>query len=478
MYYTYPVKAKWEKACGGKSGLNDLLEASKAASEKEGYNFGVYPEFDFMYINNTSLFDGIKNKGNVSRMIDNRYASKQEYNSIFQAYESFFTMVISSGSLDNLYSKFQKKISKYELPGLSVSTLGSDINSNFDEDDPINREQSISYISELLARMTGEDGYELMMDKGNIYSVKYATHILNASTDSSHFRYSSYAIPFTGMILHSYVNYTGTPINYSGSPDYDILRSIESGATLYYILCYQNTSYMKDDKSLSKYYGVDYINWYSDVLTTYKKLNDAIGDLQDYEIVDHKTIIAERIIEEYEAEKNKITLQKEIIEIVDEAIAKQLDAEFDSLRGNPDNYDKRVKLVVDRAAVLAKISECLNQPLEELDAGEFKESLDAVIAKYSAEYPGDDENSKSYVVTFSDFEYESKYSYVTDSFAEDKDYVYTDFTSDNGNVTLVTYRKGDHEVKFILNYNIYSVDVRLDAENIYTIERHGFVRIG
>ena len=159
-------------------------------------------------------------------------------------------------------------------------------------------------------------------------------------------------------------------------------------------------------------------------------------------------------------------------------VANAVDAAFDALRAEGNNSDIRVKVVIDRAALLTQFSDILNRDVEALDTGDFKAAIDAVIANYLAEYPGDDANGKSYVVNFSSIVYESKYSYLTDSFAQDKDYVYTDYTSDNGNVTLVTYRQGDKVVRFILNYNIYSVTVKLDAEHTYTIESHGFVRIG
>ena len=261
MYFTYPTKVKWEKACGGKDGFNSLLASSK---EK---NFSVYPEFDFQYINNTAMFDGISNKNTVSSMVDNRYASKQAYNSVLVEYESIFAMVISPDSLDRLYTKFLKNYSKYNADGISVSTLGSDLNSNFDKDNPINREESSQYVRNLLDRISSD--YKIMLDKGNIYTVKYAEHILDISTDSSHLRDSSYTIPFTGMVLHGYVNYAGAALNYSGSPQYDILRAIENGASLYYLLCYQNTNYMKDDEGLSKYYGVNYETWFEKIVEQY-----------------------------------------------------------------------------------------------------------------------------------------------------------------------------------------------------------------
>lgn len=477
---TYPVKLRWEKAVGGKSGYKSLINAAAAASKEEGYSFAIYPEFDFMYINYTSMFDGISKKGNASKMVDNRYASKQVYNSVLQEYESFFKLVISADSLDSLFGKFNKKFSKYSNTNISVSTLGSDLNSNFDSDNPFNRDESMAAVQSLLDKMANQNEYSIMVDKGNAYTLEYVDHILNASIDSSHLRYSSYTVPFVGMVLHSYVNYTGAPINYSGSPQYDLLRSIESGASLYYILCFGNTSHMKDDKDLNKYYGVDYQNWYGDILVNYKALNDQIGGLQSYEIVDHKTLLCERVIDGNEEKINFVRLQDEIIEMLDYQILLAIDKAYIELKADASNFGKRLKVDVtdeNRNALMAQFAGILNVEASELENTEFSKKVDAVIAKYESKYNGAATEANTRTINFSEIVYESKYTYITDSFAEDKNYVYTDYTCDNGNVVMVTYKKGNHEVKFIINYNNYPVDVKLDSEHVFeNIPKYGFVR--
>lgn len=488
MKSTYPVKLRWERACGGASGFEDLVSYAEKVSKEEGTNLGIYPDFDFLYINNTSMFDGIGNRGNVSRQVDNRYASKQVYSSISRSYESDNSLVISSDALDRLYSKFNKKYSSFGYDKLSVSTLGSGVNSNFDEDDPIDRETSISYITSLFARMTEDDGYELMVDTGNIYSVKYAAHILNSATDSSHLRYASYAVPFTGLVLHSYVNYTGTPLNYSGNVNYEILKSIENGAAPYYILCYRNSSYLKDDEDLNDYYGVAYENWYDDIVSTYAKINGAIGGLQDYELADHKTIVCERIIEDSEMEANYVLLLTEALEMLDSQLEAAIDAAFGELGGDSENYSLRVKLVVDTDAIFEELAERVRLSVSEmkaikLDSGKrFGKALTDLADSYMREYAGisgfgRDAAEGDYLVSFSELEYTSKYSYVTSSSAFDKNYVRTDYTIDNGKVTMVTYRKGTDEVSFVLNYNNYPVTVRLDSNTEFVLEAYAYKEI-
>ena len=480
MTSLYPTKIKWEKCVGGRSGFKSLIKDAATISAAEGINFSIYPDFDFMYINSTKAFDGVKEKTDASRMVDNRYASKQEYNSVLQIYESFFTLVVNPSALDRLYSKFESKYSKYDINNLSVSTLGSALNSNFDEKNPVNREQASQYVAAVLDKMANENNYSLMLDTGNIYTVEYATHILNATVDSSHFRYSSYAIPFFGMVLHGYVNYAGKPLNYSGSPDYDILRSIESGASLYYIVCYQNSSYMKDDQFLSKYYGVDYHNWYDDIVSTYKELDDAIGDLQKHEIVDHRTLIAERVIEAKEEEENYLLLEKELLELLDQQILASVDATLSALKADDANIGKRVKVDFtdeEVEALIATFADILNLTVEELKASDFDESVYALVASYEAAYAGASDSSMTVPVVFAGFNYISNYKFITDSTATDLDYDYTKYTVDDGNVTMVTYKNGDSIVRFILNYNNFSVTVRLDSENTYELDKNSYVRI-
>ena len=650
---TYPAKLKWVKACGGASDFEDLVAEAKTISAADGYNFSLYPEFDFMFVNRTATLDGISEKDSIALMVDNRYASKQIYNSVVQEFERFYTLVVSPDALDGLYNKFNKKYSSYENYNVSISTVGTNLNSNFDKDNPINREDAMGMIEDVLDTMVNEHGYSVMTDTGNVYTVEYATHILNAPIDSSHHRYTSYTVPFTAMILHSYVNYTGTPINYSGSPAYDRLRAIESGAALYYIVCFQNSSYLKDNEDLSKYYGVDYHNWFDSIVEDYKILNDLIGGLQDYEIVDHKILLAEREIEKKEMAEKYLVLQNSILEFLENQIVDSVDEALAALKGTAGSNDKRLKLTVDLDALMLVFSDILNLSVEEMQepasAGSisFADMVRTLVSKYTTEYAGASDaantvevvfeysiekmveellenqivdlvstklptfdgektqaNLENLLAAFSDkditvakelvadfvelveaaytvspkaidktaivaefaaalgysdvdefaktafcktlsniitsydniqFTYDEKVivnriakilgisagelrasefgaklitilsdfatafdgahddkgnltkstvtvaynfvyatdAYITDSFALDSDYVYTDYTIDNGNVTMVTYKKGDSVVRFILNYNNYSVTVKLSETEEYTLDKYG-----
>ena len=497
MYSTYPAKVDWEGSVGGEGGFRNLVDYASGISSQKNKTFGVYPDFDFLFINNTALFDGIDPDSTAARMVDNRYASKQAYDSIQQKYESLFALLISGNSLDGLYTKFNNRYSQFNVKSLSVSTLGSTINSNMDEDNLVDRDSTLGYITSLLNRMSkaDADNYSLMTDVGNIYSVKYVDHILNASIDSSHFRYSSFTVPFYGMVLHGYVNYAGSPLNYSGSPDYDILRSIESGASLYYILCCSNTNYLKEDKLLSQYYGIDYENWHEKILEQYALLNGAIGDLQSYNIVDHQILAVERIIDPDELYANYDRLAAEFVKAVDSLISKKIDKTIKDISGGEHVADIGYRIEIDTDGILALLTDLLSsyddEEMREEIYDKYVNGYDKVdgvldiIEEYKAGYNTAGGHLIS-IVANDDIKgkYTSKYSYVTDSVSTDRDnYKYTDFTCDNGSVVMVTYKGtnaegNSDEVVFILNYNTFSVEVILDgAAEPYVLGAYGCYRI-
>ena len=112
------------------------------------------------------------------------------------------------------------------------------------------------------------------------------------------------------------------------------------------------------------------------------------------------------------------------------------------------------------------------------DEAAFLTKLSAVVGSYTSQYPGSDTETLNVPVSIGAMDnYVSSYSFYTlsDCLAGD-DYVVTDYTLDNGKVAIVTYQKGDSIVRFILNYNIYTVNVRLDGE-IYTLDKYSYVKI-
>ncbi len=312
MYSTMPYGLKWEKSVSKETSMQELFNKAYASQNKDDPaaqeylteeekqidgELTIFPDFDFSYVSVDSMFDGFSMRKHAIRTIDDRYAYKREYMATQQRYAGYFQLAISPAYFDHFYTKLMEEYLAYDnVTAISVGTLGSALNSDFDEDEPYNREDAKGFVTTALEFISNpENNLEVMVDGGNAYTWKYVDHILGVSLDSSRYLISSYSVPFLGVVLHGYMNFTGTPLNMEGDLNYAKLKAIENGASVYFTLSYQNTQNLKEDYYLSKYYSVRYDIWFDDVVEIYNELNSALQDVQTMPIIGHSFLTGTRV---------------------------------------------------------------------------------------------------------------------------------------------------------------------------------------
>ena len=419
MISTVPSKVDFQSKVGGNSGFKEFL---KYAEEK---GIGVYPEFDFVYLKDTGAFDGFSYKRDAVRTIDNRYTQKQKYDSVYQTLTLTGNVVISVSAFSEFYEGFNKDMQKFGAKSVSVSTLTSDLNSDFDEDNPYNREDARYETLRLLEDLNKDYG-SVMGDAGNAYTFKYVDQLLNVSIDSSRYTSSSQSIPFTGMVLHGAIEFAGTPLNTTGNISYEILRMIENGANPYFLLSYQNTAKLKDNKLYSDYFSVQYGIWKEDLIKYYKEINSVLNDVQTALIVDHEFVQGERVPTEEEIKDDEKTI-KEAEEKA--SVNKSHDAEKER-----------------RAAILAAKEEAWEK-LKENNNGQTAQTAtnETAANETTTEENTEAENNEAVV--------EEEEESLVD--------VKTKYLTQLGTVVKVTYDNGK---AFILNYNNF--DIKVDGQLI------------
>lgn len=291
MISDVPTKVEFQKEVGGDEGYTEFIKYA----EENGVT--VYPDFDLSYASHDKSFDGFSMKKDATRTIDNRYQQKREYYSSFQQTITTGLVCISPSVFSDLYGGVTEDLTELGKSAISLGTLGSDLNSDFDEDDTYNREDGKELIVALLEQ-ANKDYDSVMVNGGNAFTWKYADTILNMALDSSRHSNSFRSVPFMGMVLHGCIEYAGSPTNMASDMNYEVLKMIENGALPYFTLSYDNTEMLKDDSSLSKYYSVDYQIWKEDLVEIYNDLNVILRDLQSCTIVNHEFLVGERLVEE------------------------------------------------------------------------------------------------------------------------------------------------------------------------------------
>ncbi|MBO5212697.1 MAG: hypothetical protein J6B60_04065 [Clostridia bacterium] len=289
----YPTRFKWEKSVGGAEGYADLMDFAK----QEGIDVAL--NVDFTYSQGLRLFSGFSYKKTAALTVEGRYTTKREYDPAEQIHKRSGGVVISTTSFELAYEKFMKDASKYDIDVLAARTLGSDISSDFDEEDGfVFREQSKNEIVNMLSLLNGQSAssqstYKLILDKGNAYSLKYASAILNTPLESSNMAGAGESVPFVGMVLHGSVVYAGSPINMEGDEDYAFLKSLENGSVLYFTLAMQNIELLKSHFEYNKYYSIDYDQWKTTIVKMYNEYNEVMASKQTSYITEHEFLNAE-----------------------------------------------------------------------------------------------------------------------------------------------------------------------------------------
>ncbi len=436
MVPTVPTKVKFESVTGGNSGFRDFLTY---ASER---GIGVYPDFDFAYMQQNGLFDGFVYSKHAVKTIDNRYITKRVYDPVLQSFTTSGKICISTSVYRDFFDKFNKsmtKLLKGQTTTISVGTLGSDLNSDFDEDEPYNREDAKSHTEEMLGQLTSNYG-KVMLDSGNAYTLPYASVILNAPLDSSRFLSSSESIPFFGMAYHGYVVIAGTPTNMAGDLQYEMLKIIENGATLYMMLSYQNIELLKEDENLSQYYAISYEIWKESLLSQYDeagnlisegiydRLNNALADVQTSLINDHRFITCNRQLTDDERNDINVDAQHEY----DETLL-EYQKEYDYYVARLSDYERIVATYGEDAQLYLNL-----YGLNKTELEEGRDLYESLIAYHE----------------------ESGLQDIIDRMIRE---MASNLVIDDGSVVYVEYDNGHY---FYLNYNNYVVEIEDNGQTI------------
>ena len=362
-----PYNLKWEKAVEGEY---DFEELTAYAKEK---NFGIFPDFDFVFFRNNSLFDGLTLSKHAIKTIDDRYTGKREYSATKQTYISYYDLALSPAYFSRFYEKLTENYLEYQPIGISVSTLGKYLNSDFDEEEPYNREDSKQFTINAFKYLSENYG-KVATEGGNAYTWQYVDYITDIALDSSRYSQSAAAVPFLGMVLHGYVQFAGTAVNMEGNIDYAMLKAIESGASLKYILSYQNTNELKEWETLSKYYSVKYEYWQDDVVAMYNEINSVLSGVQTSLITKHEFIEGVRVADDDELINDSMSLLDQAIAAENAYVKAETEAEINAYRNARERIDSAINTVINNSTFVSNKDKYL-QAYEKLMA-----TTDAVTA--------------------------------------------------------------------------------------------------
>lgn len=284
-------KIKVQRELGGLSGYNDLISSMESAGT------GLYAGLDFTRIYEEGY--GISDTEDVSKYLTRSSVItggiEDEDGNITGG---LFDWLVNPLKYKSITKKFLKAYDKIDSKSIYMESAGSYLNGNYSRTDGVTRYSSQILLEEMLTTLK-ENGYEMKFDVGNDYILKYADSLVNVPTSSSNRRIESYSIPFVGMVLKGYIPYTCSSINLAANSETAILRAIESGAGLHYLLVYEEQMNMQDT-NFDQLFAANYEIHMEEILANYKSINDALGYLSNVHITEHEHLAEDVNVVTYE----------------------------------------------------------------------------------------------------------------------------------------------------------------------------------
>ncbi len=280
--------------------ISELNELSKYCSNN---NINLYFDFDLLKLK--------KSDSGYSRFFDVAYSSLNKIANLYD-YDTVTRSKIEETSYNLLtrelvgetFEKFAQKTKKWDIDGVSFSSLSSIAYSDYSV------KNSVKYYSK--ANM-GEDvqkilksasqKYNVASEDSNDYATVMSDVVYNSPTFSSKEQIFETDIPFYQMVFKGYVDLAGEEINIASDRKMSLLKSIESGCGLNYVLISNYHNQFMDYNGY-EFFGSKYSDVKKSVFTDYDLLKDYYDNINGSEIVSHE--ILENGLRKVEYDNNTI----------------------------------------------------------------------------------------------------------------------------------------------------------------------------
>jgi len=280
---------------GAKNTLNDRADLIRQLGSKKDFlslvsyikenQIGYYPEVNFAYITENTMFKLFSKSSLASRYVDNTVMPLNIVSKSIPKSESS-VLAITPRYYESLVGKFIKSYQKYDIGGLSINSFGTDLGGDYNKNNVVDREMCADIIAEQLKRLQKE--HNLSIKGANAFTLKYANTVNNIPSSSGNNYLFECSVPFYQIVLHGIVPYSSEPINLSSDYKKAALRLLESGTIPSFQWMYAENSVLRDTSA--DFYGVHYKYWLDQAVNLYNEINEVLADCQTSQIVSHQII--------------------------------------------------------------------------------------------------------------------------------------------------------------------------------------------
>lgn len=277
LFAQEPGTIKFSNKLGGKKKFENIVSSLKFDVAALPLNFAFYYD--------DSLFNGYSQGKNSVRYMDKSVASLYGYDPIsgWVKTDGKKTTLISPSKYSQYAKSYTEKLDK--TTAIDVGKVCGVLNSDYRDNGYIDRIKARNIVTEMVSQMNSQ-GFKIVTETANQYTLKHIDLIDGISVDENSDVCFSKSIPFVPMVLHGYVDYTSNTGNLGGNIQKTVLKSIEYGAGVHFVLNAKLPESLYNTE-FSYLYDTDFVKKRDEILKGCLTVQQALEGLANIPIKDH-----------------------------------------------------------------------------------------------------------------------------------------------------------------------------------------------
>jgi len=293
--HTVPTSIKLINELGSKRSFLNML------SEAEKNNFTVYPEVDFMFVRDVGMFSGFNLNSDAARYVNRERAQQYPFSFVWFGERTQWgklSYLSRPGITMRMIDNFMKKAAEYNIQNIAFKNMGSRLAGDYHERRRVSREASMLMRQNKFEQLK-QAGNRMLVNVGYNYSVPWASVITDMLIKDQDYGITDTSVPFYQIVLRGLVPYTGRAINLAEDYSMHLLKTIESGAGLYFSFKIEDTAILQETK-FRQFYANEYGKWIGDARELYQRFVTDFGHLNNQAIINHVILSPGVTVTEYE----------------------------------------------------------------------------------------------------------------------------------------------------------------------------------
>ena len=283
--HTIPSRIRLISDLGSKKDFNYILDTAKA------HGISVYPEVDFIYMRDKKLFDGFSTYSDVARYVSRDRIQRYPYSFVWFGERNLWgklNYIARPEVTMNMIDNYIDKSSSMGIENIAFRNMGQKLVGDYKERRHVSREESMRMRQQKLDELY-RSGTGIMLMSGHAYAAPWADFIVDMALDDQAYGITDVSVPFYQIVLHGLVPYAGRAINLAEDYTKNLLKTIESGAGLYFSFITEDAAILQETK-FRQFYANEYRKWSGDADALYRQFSADFSHLYNQAIVRHEIL--------------------------------------------------------------------------------------------------------------------------------------------------------------------------------------------